>query len=328
MNNKKILKISIICIIFTLTFSTFSVSANPLEKNNKKLVNKLGQVTFHAFFDENYDGEQNSGEADASGATITIYWRDSLFDDWEKYLLFPQKTDSNGCWSDSLPYGHLYLINIYKDGYLHKKSNYAPPMSSDTVEFPLTYGPCCFPAGTKITMADGSYKNIEDVRIGDKVLSYDTESDSLSSWTVRILSRPIHPVYEINNGLLSATLEHPLFVKKQDEKTCWAACTPMDNAVRGMKEEIQKLETGDKLLSSGGEWIEITDISNISEPVQTYNILSFSGRNTYYANNILVYEEFPKGSTLFKIVMNQDHPLLYLINIFLQKRITLLNQII
>jgi len=34
----------------------------------------------------------------------------------------------------------------------------------------------CFLAGTKVLMADGSYKNIEDVKIGDLVLSYDEVS--------------------------------------------------------------------------------------------------------------------------------------------------------
>ena len=37
----------------------------------------------------------------------------------------------------------------------------------------------CFVAGTKITMADGSLKNIEDIVEGDKVLSYDEISGEI-----------------------------------------------------------------------------------------------------------------------------------------------------
>ena len=33
----------------------------------------------------------------------------------------------------------------------------------------------CFLAGTKVAMADGSYKNIEDVKVGDLVKTYDLE---------------------------------------------------------------------------------------------------------------------------------------------------------
>jgi hypothetical protein len=42
----------------------------------------------------------------------------------------------------------------------------------------------CFLAGTKIVMADGSYKNIEDIKIGDIVKSYDTETKMLSNCMV------------------------------------------------------------------------------------------------------------------------------------------------
>jgi len=37
----------------------------------------------------------------------------------------------------------------------------------------------CFLAGTKVLMADGSYKNIEDVKIGDMVLSYNVETGKI-----------------------------------------------------------------------------------------------------------------------------------------------------
>lgn len=151
---------------------------------------------------------------------------------------------------------------------------------------------CCFPAGTKITMTDGSYKNIEDVKIGDRVLSYNIKNDQFASWSVKMLGDPVHPVYEINDGLIRATVEHPFYVKKQDGKTGWGAIEPDQNAVR-MKGTVLSLEIGDQILSEDEEWIEIYDITYHPEPIQTYNILSFSGRHNYFANGILVYEEYP-----------------------------------
>ena len=46
---------------------------------------------------------------------------------------------------------------------------------------PIEFAPKkpCFLAGTKVLMADNSYKNIEDVAVGDKVLSYDKSTGSL-----------------------------------------------------------------------------------------------------------------------------------------------------
>jgi hypothetical protein len=158
---------------------------------------------------------------------------------------------------------------------------------------------CCFPAGTKITMADGSYKNIEDVKLGDRVLSYDIKHDRFTSWTVKMLGNPVHPVYEINDGLIRATKEHPLYIKKTDERIGWGAVNPSNDVVR-LREDVLPLEVGDQLLTSEGEWVEVAKITFNSEPVQTYNILSFLGRRTYFANSILVYEEHPPMSYMIK----------------------------
>ena len=153
---------------------------------------------------------------------------------------------------------------------------------------------CCFPAGTKITMADGSYKNIEDIRPIDQVLSYNIRQDRFTSWTVKMLGHPIHPVFEINSGLVSATVDHPFYIKKPDGQLGFGAYDPgrAKNAIT-YTGDVLPLEIGDKLLKKEGGWIEITEIKYNPEPVQTYNILSFSGTKTYFANDVLVYEEHP-----------------------------------
>lgn len=158
-------------------------------------------------------------------------------------------------------------------------------------------GGCCFPAGTKITMVDGSCKNIEDIRLGDQVLSYDIEKREFTSWIVKMLGNPVHPVYEINDGLIRVTVDHPFYIKKPDKRTGWGAIDAkrsMDSII--FKEDVLTLEVGDQLFTSDGEWIKVTSITLSSEPVQTYNILSFSGTRTYFANGILVYEEHPPHS--------------------------------
>jgi len=157
---------------------------------------------------------------------------------------------------------------------------------------------CCFPAHTKITMADGSCKNIEDVKVGDRVLSYDIKNGKYTSWMVKMLGRPLHPVYEINDGLISATVDHPFFIKKSGDIVGWGAIN-IKKAKKfiTIKEDILQLEVGDQLFTSNGEWIEVTSIMLNAELVQTYNILSFSGTRTYFANGILVYEEHPPCCT-------------------------------
>jgi hypothetical protein len=179
-----------------------------------------------------------------------------------------------------------------------------PSSPNDPIDFAFVINGkegCCFPAGTRITMADGSYKNIEDVKIGDRVLSYDIIHDRFTSWTVKMLGAPVHPVYEINDGLIRATKEHPLYIKKTDGRTGWGAVYSISaNSVVRLKEDVLPLEVGDQLRTLEGEWIEVVKITFNSEPVKTYNLLSFSGRKTYFANDILVYEEHPPVPYMMK----------------------------
>ncbi len=160
-------------------------------------------------------------------------------------------------------------------------------------------GPCCFPAGTLITMVDGSRKKIENVEVGDWVLGYNVEKNRNTIWRVSMLGSPVHRVVSINNGLIEATVDHAFYVKKSDGDVGWAVY----NIERGersniVKEKLLQLETGDKVLNSEKKWVEIKSIKLSGERVQTYNILSFSGRHNYFANGLLVHEEYPKDLLL------------------------------
>ena len=155
----------------------------------------------------------------------------------------------------------------------------------------------CFVAGTKITMADGSKKNIEDIEKGELVKSYNTKTDEISSWKVDLLGNPVFGenfrIYNVNNGLLELTEDHPLRVKKQDGTIGWGSMKPKNTHVR-LVERILQIEVGDQLFTEDGEWIEVTSIEfNAVELVPCYNILSYSGKQTYYANGILAFEEHP-----------------------------------
>ena len=42
----------------------------------------------------------------------------------------------------------------------------------------------CFPKGAKVTLADGSYKSIEDIKKGDEVQTYDMSSEDFDSASI------------------------------------------------------------------------------------------------------------------------------------------------
>ena len=72
----------------------------------------------------------------------------------------------------------------------------------------------CFPAGTKIRMADGSYKNIENIKLRDKVLTAEGNIGKVTTCFLReekkaLLSFKCHGHYG-----LEATAEHPILTQR------------------------------------------------------------------------------------------------------------------
>lgn len=82
----------------------------------------------------------------------------------------------------------------------------------------LPGGGGCFVAGTKISMADGSFKNIEDVQAGDRIYSYDEATGERFVTSVRA---PIHHAaaeqvifeFELEDGtILRSNYYHPVWI--------------------------------------------------------------------------------------------------------------------
>ena len=113
---------------------------------------------------------------------------------------------------------------------------FVPPTFGPSFTPPAFYSRC-FVLGTPVTMADGSDKLIEDLIVGDKVLTaviptYPNGEDMskwypLSVWgiqslegivtdttTVTGINRGIQPVFNTINGSISITQGHMVFVKK------------------------------------------------------------------------------------------------------------------
>ena len=86
-------------------------------------------------------------------------WEQHIFDYLMENSKYPLFGDANKNISDS---GKNKLSTPYKSVLKFDKNPYNERQVTGD----------CSPAGTKVTMADGSVKNIEDVQIGDYVLSH------------------------------------------------------------------------------------------------------------------------------------------------------------
>lgn len=135
----------------------------------------------------------------------------------------------------------------------------------------------CFVAGTQILMADGSSKAIQDVVVGDEILTRESEfSDQLVAATVSGLHREKVRENLLVNGSFGLTDNHVIFLNGQ-----WT--------------EAKKMKVGDRLLNAQGEWVEIRSIETIQEARVVYNF-EVEGKHTYFADGHYVHND--KGGSI------------------------------
>jgi hypothetical protein len=130
----------------------------------------------------------------------------------------------------------------------------------------------CFLAGTDVLMADHKTKNIEDVRLGDKVLATDPKTGETSEReiTATIATDDDKHFNELTvttragEARLTATHEHPFW---SPSETAWI--------------EAADLRRGMTLRSDDGSTVAVQDNHSFDRNTRTYN-LTVDGLHTYY----------------------------------------------
>jgi hypothetical protein len=163
-------------------------------------------------------------------------------------------------------------------------------------------GTCCFLAGTKIRLADGSIKPIEDIQKGNLIKAYDQKRKQIIDARVNRIEAPIRDHFcEIklfNGSILNLTEEHPLFIKK-DEYEGWGSIKPEVTAKEKALPRVRRIESGDALLFYNGsrlEWMEVISIRRFAVQVQTYNLVDVEGMDskkisTYLSQDVVVHNK-------------------------------------
>lgn len=121
----------------TIIGACFSASAILHQVESKDPTGGMGTTTFHAFYDKDRSRTQGSGEDDASGASVSIFFRKSITDSWERLVIFPRHTDSEGELRVQLAYGYMYQVQIYDRYWRYVKRNFGVPLSGIRIECPL-----------------------------------------------------------------------------------------------------------------------------------------------------------------------------------------------
>ena len=162
-------------------------------------------------------------------------------------------------------------------------------------------GSGCHLAGTMIEMADGTFKAIENIEVGDSVrsASYSGLSQEENAWTtwsipieqfgtntatstvLSINEKQFNAYRNINNGLLKLTYEHPLLSQK-------------DGVVE--YRQVQHLASGYSLWykNTNGvmEWLEITSIEFEqleNEAIFSTWTIDVENEDGYFANGVAAH---------------------------------------
>lgn len=131
----------------------------------------------------------------------------------------------------------------------------------------------CFVAGTKVKTESG-FKNIEDIKVGEKVYSYNLENNELELKTVTHLIKSYTiDTYKMTIGgkTVEMSPKHQIYIVDKG----WV--------------RAYDVKVGDLMLSSNNEKIEITNIEykKYDEPINTYN-LTVDGNSNYFVTDIQV----------------------------------------
>ena len=155
----------------------------------------------------------------------------------------------------------------------------------------------CFIPGTKVTMADSSKIAIEDVKIGDEVISFSERDNSYQPNKVIDIKRPIHNdlvKYKFSNGTeLTCTFDHPFFVGKLEDGLKLASYKPeLTNERYSLETEVYQINIGDTVHTDAVNqpttitFIEIQPM----EDTQTY-IITVENNHNFFAEGILVHNK-------------------------------------
>lgn len=152
---------------------------------------------------------------------------------------------------------------------------------------------CCLTGDTLISMADGTQKQIKDVVVGDKVLSYNTETHKLEITTVETLIhvKRTELVYITfaDGSQIKITPDHPMFSERG-----WIVYSPEKGQRAYPDIELQEKGTqiGDMIFSLSLLFDkEIVNMEYVvCEEIDTYTFTTKDNHN-YFAQGVLVHNK-------------------------------------
>ena len=183
---------------------------------------------------------------------------------------------------------------------VRKQQGHKKQVGEGTVTIPTkkpTSSGGCFAPGTQILMADYTLKNIEDIKIGEKVISYNELTQTFEPKTVNQSYVHHHTPYMIrlyfdNNFILDLTPGHPLLSVNNGWKSL-----DVTNSLYEHKTITTLLQFNDEIINiSGNSKVIDIKILEINNNYDSYNI-EVDTCHTFLANGFVVHNVVAKYDT-------------------------------
>ena len=197
---------------------------------------------------------------------------------WEDYVYSEYNTDGFSLSGDYVLLSDIPMADITKDDLIVSGYTY-------------TWEGCCFDAGMRVLMADGTYKNIEDVQVGEEVISLNEDTgefivQKVAGTTINKRSTDLVYVNLSNGTQIGMRAYHPLLTTEG-----WKSLRP------GLAEtiveigKVEELKVGDTIV---GYEENVTIVSIEQRPevedYYTYN-LTIEGYHNYIVEGIVVHNK-------------------------------------
>lgn len=139
----------------------------------------------------------------------------------------------------------------------------------------------CILSGTRITLADGTTKPIEALKVGDQLQGHNGVGVILAKSK---FSQREDTMYSINKGEAFFTVEHPILTTQG-----WKSVDATVTSASGDTIIVGSLAVGDVLLLAGGKELTVTSIDKkpLTNGVDAYN-LSLTGDGSFIAQGFIM----------------------------------------
>lgn len=145
-------------------------------------------------------------------------------------------------------------------------------LNGSSVMLAYTCAGCCFVPGSKVLMANSEEKNIEEVKINDKVFSYNLVAGELiKNKVVRLIEKSYDKGYLIINGTYKPTPNHPFWVNGKAWK------------------RADEIRVGDELLNNENKSIRVRSIKKVGGTYTVYNLHLDNKEHNFFVEKALVH---------------------------------------